>query len=123
MANAPEVLLAGNCDPDTWALQGLLKELGAGEIQVAESSQEVEQLLGKQTFQLVLLNRVFDSTGELALDILAKLTPEQRGRCMLISNFADAHQAAVKLGAQTGFGKRQLRDAATRTLLQSALGS
>jgi DNA-binding NtrC family response regulator len=123
MENAPEVLVAGNCGPDTWALQGLLKELGAGEVHVAESSEEVEQLVGKQAFKLVLLNRVFDSTGELALDILPKLTAEQRSRCMLISNFEDAHQAAVKLGAKTGFGKRQLRDAATRTLLQSALDS
>lgn len=123
MSNASQVLVAGNCDPDTRALQGLLKELGAGEIQVAESSQEVEQLLGKQTFQLVLLNRVFDSTGELALEILAKLTPQQRSRCMLISNFQDAHQAAVQLGAKAGFGKRQLREAGTRSLLLSALES
>ena len=64
------VLHAGNCGPDTWALEGLLKELGVAHISSAESIAEVEQLLQSESFTLVLLNRVFDSTGELALDLL-----------------------------------------------------
>jgi DNA-binding NtrC family response regulator len=115
------VLHAGNCGPDTWALEGLLKELGVAQISSAESIAEVEQLLQSESFTLVLLNRVFDSTGELALDLLQRLPAEQRANCMLISNYPDAHQAAVALGARSGFGKQQLRDPKTRGLLQAAL--
>lgn len=115
------VLHAGNCGPDSWALESLLKELGVKQISSAESAAEVTQLLQNHSFNLVLLNRVFDSTGELALDLLRQLPPEKRSKCMLISNYPDAHQAAVALGARTGFGKQQLRDSKTRTMLQSAL--
>jgi hypothetical protein len=94
------VLHAGNCGPDTWALEGLLKELGVAHISSAESIAEVEQLLQSESFSLVLLNRVFDSTGELALDLLQRLPAEQRANCMLISNYPDEaapdfHQAAL----------------------------
>jgi hypothetical protein len=115
------VLHAGNCGPDTWALEGLLKDLGVNEISAAETAAEVEQLLKQRTFTLVLLNRVFDSTGELALDVLRQLPAEKRACCMLISNYPDAHQSAVALGARAGFGKQQLHDPKTRALLQEAL--
>lgn len=115
------VLHAGNCGPDSSALESLLKALGVTQISSAESAAEVAQLLQAQAFRLVLLNRVFDSTGELALDVLQQLPADKRGNCMLISNYPDAHQAAVALGARPGFGKQQLRDPKTRALLQAAL--
>ena len=40
---------------------------------------------------------------------------------MLISNLADAQAEAVAAGAQTGFGKSQLRDQATEQLLRQAM--
>lgn len=123
MSAATEVLLVGNCGPDTWALETLFKELGISQVTSVESGAEVKQLLNDKSFGLILLNRVFDATGELALDLLADLSPEQRRHCMLISNYPEAHEAAVKLGAQSGFGKRQLRDPQTRSLLQGAVSA
>ncbi len=115
------VLLVGNCGPDTFALESLLKEIGVGKTAVAESADEVETALARQAYKLILLNRVFDATGELALEILAKLSPQQRQNCMLISNYSDAHETAVQMGALSGFGKRQLREPQTRTLIEAAL--
>lgn len=77
--------------------------------------------LESSRFDLVLLNRLFDATGEAALDWLPKIPAEQRRRCMLVSNFPEAHLAAVELGAMAGFGKRQLRAAETLALLSACL--
>ncbi len=121
LPHSSAVLLVGNCGPDTFALESLFQELGVSQTASAESAEEVEALLAQQNYKLILLNRVFDATGELALDLLAKLSPQQRQHCMLISNYPDAHASAVELGAQSGFGKRQLRDPQTRTLLEAAL--
>lgn len=121
MPNPSTVLIAGNCGPDNWALESLLKELGVAHVTFAESADEVQSLLQQEQFTLVLLNRVFDSTGELALDLLQRLPQVQRSSCMLISNYPEAHQSAVALGGRSGFGKQQLREPQTQNLLRTAL--
>ena len=115
------VLIAGNCGPDFYALERLVRGLGISAIVVADSIEDVQQIVKRQFLSLLLINRVFDLTGESGLDLIAGLPDDIRGRCMLISNFADAQKSAVEFGALLGFGKNKLARQETREMIRSAI--
>ena len=115
------VIIAGNCGPDLNALERLVRGLGISKIVVADSIKEVHKIVKRQVVSLLLINRIFDVTGESGLNLIAGLPDDIRGRCMLISNFTDAQKSAIDFGALHGFGKNKLERQETRELIRSAI--
>jgi CheY-like chemotaxis protein len=76
------------------------------------------------TYDLVLVNRIFDANGAEGLELVRRLKADERTAqtpVMMVSNYDDAQDAAVAVGAERGFGKDRLNDAETTQRLSSFL--
>lgn len=121
---AKRVVLVGHCGPDssylTMAVRSALKD---AQVTAADSEAELEGELSAGA-NLLLLNRVLDygfatNSGVELLQILKQKHPNLKA--MLVSNYADAQEAAVKAGALPGFGKRDIGSAKVKEMLQGAM--
>ena len=108
---AKRVLSVGQCVPDGMSIKSFLKQQFAAEVQSAATADEAMALLHNGPFDLVLVNRVFDEDGGSGLDLIkaVKMNPTTgKIPVMLVSNYAEAQEKAVNVGAEPGFGKAQL---------------
>ena len=122
---AKKVLLVGHCGPDSSHLRMAIKRAVPDvEIVAADDSGELsKRLVGG--VDLILLNRElgygFDpDTGVEVLKVLrgsGDATP-----AIVVSNYADAQQAALAAGALAGFGKRDIGSQKVTAILRDALG-
>ena len=99
------------------------KALGrAVSVSTANSTEQLQQVVTSDSLLLVnrQLDGSFDSTSgiELIGDLASRSDPP---KMMLISNYPDAQEQAVSVGAQQGFGKSQLDDPLTIAILRQAV--
>jgi CheY-like chemotaxis protein len=121
---AKRVLSVGQCGPDHGAIAWALRPLGADVTPAATRDQALERLRA-ETFDLVLVNRVFDADGDSGVELIRTMKEDEALRAtpvMLVSNYADAQQAAVAAGAEAGFGKAALGRPAMRDRVRPFLG-
>ena len=115
------ILSIGQCSFDQNAIASRIKLINSAyQIISCDSISEALSLLGQQKIDLIMINRVFDKTGEEGTELLKllKTAPETAQMpCLLVSNFADAQESARLLGALPGFGKAQLHEKRTAELL------
>jgi two-component system chemotaxis response regulator CheY len=108
---AKRVLSVGQCVPDGTAIKSFLTQRFAATVQASDSADDALAMLHNGPFDLVLVNRNFVADGGSGLDFIkaVKATPATgKIPIMLVSNFADAQQRAIDLGAEPGFGKAQI---------------
>lgn len=105
---ARRVLSVGNCGYDHSTLTTALKKHFDVEMYAAASADAAAKALDEDMFDLVLVNREFDSTGESGIELIKKLKPTVKAPMMLISNFPEAQEEAVAAGAVPGFGKKMV---------------
>lgn len=110
--------LVGHCRPDTFAITGALKD-ALGDVELVSIDTD-DELVGD--FDLLLVNRVLfgDFADESGIRLIETESPGRR--CMLVSNFAEAHEDAVRAGGLAGFGKSELRSEKMKSALRGALG-
>jgi two-component system, chemotaxis family, chemotaxis protein CheY len=123
MAN---ILSVGQCGPDQGMIARVLRKDHGAEVASVDSADEAIKSLRARSYQLVLVNRIFDADGASGLELIRaiKADPKLSGvPVMLVSNFADAQKEAEALGALPGFGKAQITSPATRERLQDALAT
>jgi two-component system, chemotaxis family, chemotaxis protein CheY len=110
---AKRVLSVGQCSADHSSISHYLsRHFGAETVPVATADAALQHL-GRERFDLVLVNRVFDYTNESGVSFIKKLRADAAGKnvpVMLVSNYADAQAKAVEAGALEGFGKSELGD-------------
>lgn len=116
--------LVGHCSPDSSHLTMAVSTAvpGAKIIRVTDDS-GVDQLL-KEGVDLLLVNRKMEPgyAEAIGTDYIRRLREKHPDvKLMLISNFPDAIEESVKLGALQGFGKSELLTPATKQKLQEAL--
>lgn len=118
------VLDVGNCDPDHAAIRQMLAtnfDVGVDRVMhVAEAVAALQH----QAYALVLVNRLIFGDGSSGLPLIEVIRRDDRLRAtpvMMVSNFAEAQDAAVRAGAQQGFGKAALEFPATIDLLSRYL--
>ncbi len=120
----PRVIDVGNCGFDHGSLSGLLQQhFQMLCVSVADGT-ELERELKQGDVTLVIVNRVFDRDGGDGMALIEQLKQQLATAAlpvMLLSNYPDAQEKAVALGALPGFGKSSLRSKATRELLASVL--
>lgn len=119
------ILDVGNCAADHRRIRRLVERHFDTEFVAAASIGEALDHLAESAFDLVLVNRMFDHTGQAGSDLIAQLKGDPRLSAipvMLVSNLAEAQQQAIAQGALEGFGKASLADAATIEKLSRVLG-
>ncbi len=120
----PRVIDVGNCGFDHGSLTNLIHHhFKMPCVSVADGA-ELERELQRDDVSLIIVNRVFDSDGGdgVALIEQLKANPDTAAiPVMLLSNYPDAQEKAVALGALPGFGKSSLKSEATRELLAGVL--
>jgi two-component system, chemotaxis family, chemotaxis protein CheY len=120
-----KVLLVGHCGPDSTYLRMAVKSAAENvALSSIEDNAGLEQAL-QQGVDLILFNRELDfgfepDTGVEMIRVLKQRYPQVP--MMLISNRAEAQDAAVAAGALPGFGKREIGSARVRQLLREAMG-
>jgi CheY-like chemotaxis protein len=118
------VLDVGQCSPDHWSIKHLVEgELG-GEVVQAHHLADALELLRGGGFALVLVNRKLDADYSDGLDVIRQIKADPQLAAtpvMLVSNYPESQAEAVAAGAEPGFGKAELRSAATREKLAAAL--
>jgi two-component system chemotaxis response regulator CheY len=114
------VLDVGNCHPDHAAIRRMLEATFGAEVVRAHEAQDALALVRTQSFDLVLVNRKLDSDYSDGLPIIEAIKADPQLAhlpCMLITNYAEHQEAAVRAGAAAGFGKQEIHAAATREKL------
>jgi CheY-like chemotaxis protein len=119
------VLDVGNCGVDHAAIRRLIEGRFAAEVVQSHGQAEALASLGRERFDLVLVNRVFDrdSSDGLALIQAIKSDPQLAAvPVMLITNYEQHQKRAMEAGAERGFGKAELAAADTLQRLAAVLG-
>ena len=123
-SNKARVLDVGQCDFDHDNMSRMLSEEFRAEVKQAATGEEAFRAVQGGHFDLVLVNRILDADGASGLDLIQRLLSNEDTRAtptMLVSNYADAQDAAVASGATRGFGKDTLTSSETRDNLASLL--
>ncbi len=122
---SPRVLSIGQCNMDHGILtQHFSRRFGA-RLDRANGLADARQALGRGRYALVLVNRQLDADGSEGIDVIRAIKADESVSSipvMLVSNFADAQEAALAAGAEPGFGKAQLDAAETLARLAAVLG-
>ncbi len=118
------VLDVGNCVPDHAAIRGMLERNYQADVVQAHGPDDALAELRKQPFDLVLVNRKLDQDYSDGLDIIKSIKADAKLAavpCMLITNYPDQQQAAMAVGAEHGFGKKELHSGQTQARLAKFL--
>jgi two-component system chemotaxis response regulator CheY len=105
------VLDVGNCGVDHEAIRAMLEKSFGAEVLQADGPRDALPTLQAQTVDLVLVNRKLDQDYSDGLDIIRQIKADPQLTavpCMLITNYVEHQQSAVKAGAEYGFGKKEL---------------
>jgi two-component system chemotaxis response regulator CheY len=105
------VLSVGQCGADHFGISRTLQLHFEAEVVAAHTPEEALSRLRQGDFALILVNRVLDSDGSSGLDLVKQLKVNDDLRelpVMLVSNYEDAQEEAIRAGAVPGFGKSAL---------------
>ncbi|NNJ24043.1 response regulator [Alienimonas chondri] len=120
----PRVLNVGQCVPDHMSISSYLRRKFDADVVKVDSEEDALELVSRGNVDLVLVNRLYDADGASGLQtVQAIASGDEAPPVMLVSNFADAQERAVKAGALLGFGKGEISAAETDEKLASILGS
>ena len=117
-------LSVGQCMADHGRIAHMLRSTFGAEVVAADTADEALERLHQESFDLVLVNRVFDRDGDSGIDFIRHVNADEQLRkvpVMLVSNYEDAQARAVAVGAQPGFGKATLDEPETIDLLRTYL--
>jgi two-component system chemotaxis response regulator CheY len=120
-----KVVLVGHCGPDSSYLRmAVSRAIKDSAVVMADDDTSLKKLIDDGA-DLLLVNRQLDygfPTYD-GVQLIQQLRAEHpQLKTMLISNYPEAQQAAVNVGAAPGFGKAQIGRPEVGELLKSALG-
>ena len=110
------VLSVGNCVADHWAMSTTIQRDFSVEVVSARTADEALALLQRESFALVMVNRLLDADGTTGLELIQRIKADEQLRqvpVMLISNYPEAQAEAEQAGAVPGFGKAALGESQT----------
>src|SRR5690606_26025863 len=119
------VLDVGNCSPDHAAIKRFLTSHFDCEVLQADGADDALAALRAHDIDLVLVNRKLDMDYSDGVEVIRQIKSGAELAdvpVMLITNYPGHQQAAMKLGAERGFGKLELNNPGTIQRLQPILG-
>jgi CheY-like chemotaxis protein len=120
------VLDVGNCGVDHDAIRAMLEKCFAAEVVQADGLDDALPLLRSQQFDLVLVNRKLDCDYSDGLAVIKQIKADVELAgipCMLVTNYPEHQEAAVRAGAEYGFGKKSLYAPETQQRLARLLAA
>lgn len=120
MSESPTILNVGQCGLDGPRIKKYLESQFSATVRSADSVDDAREQIDGGGFDLVLTNRILDSTHEEGMDVV-RIAAEHQVPVILVSNYDDAQEKAERAGAKPGFGKAALESEQTKTRIQSAL--
>ena len=121
-----KVALVGHCGPDASYLRlAVARAVKDAQVVFADDQHTLNKLLDNGGVDLILFNRQLDygfETDE-GVELIKRLRAKHPAlKAMLVSNYPEAQQAAVQVGAVEGFGKREIGSPKVSELIRTALG-
>lgn len=118
------VLIVGHCDLDHPQITSLIKKHFSANITRLKQLKETIKYLEKYDYDLVIINRIGAFDQESGLELIKKI--KHYGGInvplMMITNYKDQMDLAIKAGAVPGYGKDDLHSQETIELLSQYLG-
>jgi len=117
------ILDIGNCAADHAAIRHLIERGFDASVMRAHGEQDALAMLRSQQIDLVLVNRLLDRGGD-GIQVILRIKSEPdlaSVPVMLVTDYAQYQRAAVKAGAEAGFGKSELQTPETREKLKRFL--
>lgn len=111
-----KVLDVGNCAPDHAAVKQLLIGNFTCEVVQAHGPDDALAALHGDDFALVLINRKLDQDYSDGVEVLRRIKADEAIAdvpVMLVTNFPEHQDAAVRQGAERGFGKLEFEQPQT----------
>lgn len=118
------VLDVGNCAMDHGSLRNLIENQFDARLHQVHDLQGALQALQKESYDLVIVNRLMDRDGSDGMEIIRRIKEDPQSSAtpvMLLSNYPEYQQTARAAGALPGFGKRELGEATTLEKLRAVL--
>lgn len=120
MSERPRILSVGQCGLDGPRIKRSLEKTFNASVTDASSLSEATDEIADGGYDLVLVNRILDATGESGQDVIEAAVAGNT-KAMLVSNFEDAQEQAVAAGAAPGFGKKVLDSDEANDRIRAAL--
>jgi len=113
------VLVVGHCDLDNPQITSLIEKNFSAKVTRLKQSNKAIEYLGKQDYDLVIINRIGAFDQESGLELIKKIKEDGRFKVplMMVTNYTDQMDKAVDIGAVPGYGKDKLHDKDTIELL------
>ena len=125
--NTPiRVALIGHCVPDSGMLKSVVSRIFPA-CEVVRVNDEQTALDEVKRSDLLLINRQMDGdfpgVSGMGINLIRELrgVPERKAALILVSNFEDAQQEAVGIGAAPGFGKAKAGSAEAAERMRAAV--
>lgn len=120
------VLDVGNCDMDHGNLRRLVEGHFDAQLVRCHTQAAALSALREAPAALVLVNRQLDHDLTEGVDVIRAIKADPAlaaTPCMMLTNFPEHRQAAMAVGGEPSFGKRDLGSPETKALLAKYLGS
>ncbi|MHC4909647.1 MAG: hypothetical protein ACYTF9_08025 [Planctomycetota bacterium] len=118
------IALVGHCGPDAFMLRTAVSRAVPGAtLEMVNDQRTLDPLLTSRT--VLLVNRVLDGPFDASdgIELIAAVTAgDDAPVALLVSNFDHAQAAATAAGGHPGFGKNDLYEERTASLLRAACG-
>ena len=117
------VLVVGHCNLDHPRIVSLLEDNFSAKTTRVKLLKDTKQLLSDGNYALAIINRIGASDQESGIELIKDIKKDGSFETplMLVTNYEDQMDLAVKNGGVPGFGKDKLFDKETVELLGSYL--
>ncbi|MGB7327881.1 response regulator [Rubripirellula reticaptiva] len=119
------LLDCGNCGPDFNSIRQMVTSNFNASVVQSHGTEDTLAMLRERTIDLVTVNRKLDRDYTDGMEVIKaiKADPELESvPVMLVTNYEEHQDDAVKQGCVRGFGKLSIGDDATQALLEPYLG-
>ena len=113
------VLIIGHCDLDNPQITSLIENNFSAKATRLKMSKDAVGYLEKQDYDLVIINRIGAFDQESGLELIKAIKQDGRFKIplMMVTNYKDQMEEAIKCGAVPGYGKDKLHDKDTIEIL------
>lgn len=119
-----KIMSVGQCNADHQSIKNFFEKNFECDIVRIDSKEEALLELQRDNYDLVLVNRKLDidySEGILLIQAIKESETLKSIPVMLVSNYKEYQDEAVRLGAVYGFGKAELSKEETKEKIAKAL--